>query len=234
MWQQVFSGSLTWTSPTNSTAKIQAWGGGAAGSTKSSGSQGAYGGGYGGGGGDYAELTSYQLIQGNQYSIIVGNSVSDGTAAGSSSYFVTQSLLYAAAGTGGEGPLPPSSVGDIIFRGGIGGTGSFDKNNHNVAGGGGGSAFYNGNGQAGQSYQGTNTAVSGGLGQGIGGEGKVSLGGTGGSWPGGGGGGRNITTLNAPQAGGSGAGGAIVITWYEFTPPTGSYIPWFYPSGSSI
>jgi len=234
LWEQVFTSSVTWTCPTTAFAKIQVWGGGAAGSTRGSGSEGSYVGGYGGEGGDYAEISNYHISKGSLYTIVVGNRVNDGTARGSGSYFITQSLVCAAGGTGGDISQDYITTGSIFYKGGAGGTGSFDKNDHEVGGGGGGSAFYNGNGQAGQSYSGANTPLSGGLGQGIGGQGKVNNGGDGGNWPGGGGGARSITVGNLPVAGGWGESGAVVITWYEFSQPTVSYIPSFVATASML
>ena len=163
--------------------KVEAWGGGKSGYQ-------------GGRGGSYARLDSYSVSAGNSYFISVGRggisaNLSSQTIS-SGSYFVTQSLLYAA--TGAE-----TSIGDVTYSGGYAGTGSV----YPQFPGGGGSAFEYANG-------GDGSGIIGGIGKGNGGNGSTGYTGSIGNIPGGGGGGgESQFGLNS---GGNGANGLVYIT----------------------
>jgi len=161
--------------------KVEAWGGGESGYQ-------------GGTGGSYARLNSYSVTPGNSYFISVGrggisSDLSNQTQP-SGSYFVTQSLLYAAKGS-------ETSIGDVTYSGG-------SKGVDVLYPGGGGSAFENANG-------GNGSGSIGGIGKGNGGRGGPDfLGGKEGLIPGGGGGaGPQQTGLSY---GGSGGDGLVLIT----------------------
>ena len=206
------AGSGTWTAPGNGTVTVMAWGGGGHGSID-------YMSGLGGGGGAFAQINSYPVSNGSNYTYFVG-------AAGQDSYFVNSSTLLAKAGRHwddstdfytkrGWGGQASECVGDVKHSGGNGGT----PNSDNGAGGGGsaGSGGAGGNGgadgTAGTAGIGIYPGATGGIGMIFGGSSAIIPQGNGTS-PGAGGGGTDWNDLyNVTVNGAAGAGvpGKIII-----------------------
>jgi hypothetical protein len=211
---------------------VKCYGGGGGG-----GGAGNSGAGSGGGGGAFAsDLTPLNVTPGQTIVVIVGNGGNAGNngpggAGGLSSVSYNSTIYVRAAGgnagvggtaattTGGTGGLIASSIGSIKYAGGNGGngaTGTWDN-----GGGGGGGAGTSGNGGNGVSASGSSTIPAGGAGGaaggGNGGTGTAfnnngfRVGGNGLSYGGGGGGG---CAYNASGGnGGTGANGAVLISY---------------------
>jgi hypothetical protein len=225
-------GSTTWVCPTNVTAvQVECWGAGGAGGsalrTPDSGSV-QYGG--GGAGGAYAKKTNYSVTPGTTYYLNVGvggvnnSSINDTTVSGGDSWFnsvnSTNSLsVLAKGGAGGESAVgnntttryglggvgtASNSIGDVIYAGGSGATGSSTG-----SGGGGSGAGYGVIGAIADGSVG-GTAPSGGGNGGTGVADKSVAGGSGGFTGGGGGGARSST--NNVSAGGVGGTGQVIVS----------------------
>jgi hypothetical protein len=194
-------GTYTFTVPAGvNTIKIEAWGGGAGGST-----------GYGGGGA-YAGNFTQAVTAGNNYTVTVG---AGGAALnpGNSSSFA--SLVIAAGGSGVNGGTTASSTGVIKNAGGNGGTnvafGGSGGGGSGGAGGGGGVGI-NGSGNTGGAGGAGGVAGAGSAGAPGGAGGNINVGGNPGNFPGGGGGENGNGGLGSKQ----GANGQVIIT---YTPP---------------
>ena len=202
-----YTSSGTWTVPEGVLqVTVEAWGGGGGGESDV---------GMGGGGGAYAQST-FSVISGNNYNVIVGNGGAGGTGIGTKTpggnggnSIFGSNLLVAIGAQGVLGGLSSNCIGSIVWSGGNGGNGG-----GNSGGGGGGSAFTYSNGNDGINGGG-NTGGTGGTGTGSGGNGGAKdTQGNIGLIPGGGGGGSG----NKVFSGGNGAPGKVIITWCE--PPS--------------
>lgn len=208
--QTNFTTSSSYTIPAGVTAiKVECWGaGGGGGSRTTSGRAG------GGGGGAYAS-SIIAVIPSTVCTITVGNGGTAGNAGGASTFVMNSTTYVQAAGgngvttnstAGASGGLTTSSIGNIKFNGGSGGTASTS-----YSGSGGGGA---GNSTIGGSGSASATGGAGGTGNpgtGTGGAGRASNGaGYAGTTYGGGGGGAYRTS--GTQTGGSGANGYVIIT----------------------
>lgn len=206
---------------------VEAWGAGGAGggSTNASGFQGR--GGAGGGGGAYAKST-IPVISGTTLNLIVGAGGTggigvNGSDGGYSTIAGFESSIFAAGGKGGA-----ANVAGGQPAGGMGGS----------------LADSEGGVEAGQDGENGDTGFlinSGAGGDGAnGGAGGLSLGGwttangNPGFFEGGGGGGARTSATGGTQAGGSGANGAIIITYVENDPPTDPTSAWANPSTSCV
>lgn len=175
----------------------------------------------GGGGGAYVQALT-PVIEGNIYSIQVGNGGLSNGVDGGNSWFGSNSTVMAEGGKtrsgvnnsgGANGGKAINSIGTVKYDGGKGGGGS-----SNDAGGGGGAAGTTGNGG--------NGVGGGGSGLPLGGTGAIDYGGNGGSGGydgdygeagttfGGGGGGSSIQS-NTDRNGGAGASGIVILQWCE-------------------
>jgi len=223
-------GTYTWFCPDDITSvTVECWGGGGAGASGVS--QNNYGGG-GGGGGGYGKKTISVTPETN-YTVVVGGS-------GQDSYFISPTIVKGGAGANGNGTSGGSGgsyIGDIGYNGGnggnvynsgsagggYGGQGGTSANSYYAGGGGGGGA---GNGISGNSGGGGgggggySSNLQGGTGGGtylgyggITGNSSTGngVGGSGGGYGGGGGGGGYLNGNVYP--GGSGAPGAVYITY---------------------
>ena len=210
-----YTGSGTFTVPTNVTlATVQAWGGGGGGATRST-----TGGGGGGGGGAYSR-EMLNLQSGSNYTVTVGAGGAAGNNGGDSWLSlgsVTGVLARGGSGvaqntaTGGAGGAT-NGIGRVQY---VGGNGA-DAGGTN-GGGGGSSAGTNAAGNNATSATGA-TAPAGG-GNGGNGRSGTSGAGTAGTAPGGGGGGAYRTS--GTQTGGAGAAGRVTIT---YTADAGGYL----------
>lgn len=214
-----FTSSTTWICPAGVYfATVEAWGGGGGGCGIT-----GVGGVGGGGGGAYASSV-VPVVPGTSYSVAIGaggvGSTGTGTNGGNSTF--NTSTVIAAGGTGsisttgGAGGTTAASTGDTKFAGGAGGLGQ----GASIGAGGGGEA----GGSTSAGNPGGDGLTSGPLSfrYGLGGSG-ASDGGDGGNGgaidngipgtiPGGGGGGASRSS-GAARTGGSGASGAVHITW---------------------
>lgn len=138
--EYIFENSQSWVAPQSGQAVIECWGGGSGGGVSNSGEG-------GGGGGAYVRST-YNLEQGVEYWIWVGNGGQPGQdpyfAGGRSGFGTTPRVpdIYAVGGTTGQGRVGGAggsanvSVGEVRYSGGNGGSSS----GGNAGGGGGGSS----------------------------------------------------------------------------------------------
>ena len=224
------AGSTTWVCPSNVTAvQVEAWGAGGAGGSAQKASGTAQCGG-GGAGGAYAKATNYPVIPGNTYYINIGASASNNSSvtgvsvAGGDSWFnsnnVTSTLVLAKGGAGGNSAIgsttttayglggsgtASNSIGDVIYAGGSGVTGSSSGS----GGGGSGSGYGASGGSAVGSVGGT--APSGGGNGGTGVTNSSVAGGSGFS-PGGGGGGARSSVAPTFAGGGAGGTGQVIVS----------------------
>ncbi|GAB1415685.1 hypothetical protein MASR2M117_10910 [Paludibacter sp.] len=211
---KTFTSGSSYTIPADVTAiKVEVWGGGGRGSTLTSNGVGA-----GGGGGAYS--TSVLSVTPNQsYSYSIGSG-SSSTSPGGDTWFSSSSTVMAKGGSsaannyntaGAAGGAASSGYGTTKYDGG---NGAIGPNTGTTRGGGGGSS---GGTSSKGNYTNTSTSsTSGGTitGGGSGGDGRnINSQGPGndGEFPGGGGGGAYRSGTN--QNGGSGANGAVKITY---------------------
>jgi hypothetical protein len=209
------AGTSSWTAPAGITGvTVEAWGGGGAGGgsniNKRAGS--------GGGGGAYTLDNSVSVIPGNLYvnAINVGAGGTGSTGInGTSGQASSAALGNTVSANGGSfgwanSSIPGSGGAAGTYSGGNGGSGLQGING--PGGGGGGSAGTGSNGNAG-AYPAGGAAVTGG---GAGGNGGSTQGvsGAAGSAPGGGGGGGGDLKGTARTAGGNGANGQVLISYY--------------------
>lgn len=204
---EIFTTSGTFTVPEGVTSvTVEAWGGGGSGSTIS----GVLAGG-GGGGGAFARKVVAVTPLAN-YTVNVGVGAT-GSAAGGDSWFLDASTVLAKGGssaaddsaTGAAGGQASLSIGDLVFNGGNGASGTGSS-----AGGGGSSA---GSAAAGTGASGSAGGLPPSEG-GLGGDGRTETSGPGvsGTFPGGGGGGA-YRTDGGIAVGGQGGSGLVRITW---------------------
>ena len=225
------AGSTTWVCPSNVTAvQVEAWGAGGAGGSAQKSASGTVQYGGGGAGGAYAKASNYPVIPGNIYYINVGASASNNSSvtgvsvAGGDSWFnsnnVTSTLVLAKGGAGGNSAIgsttttayglggsgtASNSIGDVIYAGGSGATGSSSGS----GGGGSGSGYGASGGSAVGSVGGT--APSGGGNGGTGVTNSSVAGGSGFS-PGGGGGGARSSVAPTFAGGGAGGTGQVIVS----------------------
>lgn len=196
------AGSGIWTAPSSATsARVQLWGGGGGAAVDLT------GGGGGGGGGGYAEEPAYALTGGSSYSYLAGAGGAPGAAGGGSTFgpTTTPAATGGGMGVGQVGGAAGTGTGTITSAGGFGGAGDPTSG----GGGGGGSGGPGGAGVAGTAGSG-GVGGAGGAGSGAGGAGgDGGADGITGGPPGGGGGGAG----DPSRAAGSGADGAVYITW---------------------
>jgi len=215
------AGTTIWTCPAGVTSiTVECWGGGGGTRSDNTNSRG------GGGGGAYARST-FNVIPGQNYNVIVGaggaTSETAATRLGGDSYFDTGANVIAKGGTGGAnnggagGTAAASTATGTNTAKYSGGTGG-DNNNNNGGGGGGGSAFNVASGNNGTTGGDPNGGV-GGTGTGNGGNGgndsNGQRNGQDGSIPGGGGGGLANDNGSNVGVGGTGATGQIIISWAD-------------------
>jgi hypothetical protein len=221
-----FTGTTTWTAPYDASVIVECWGGGGGGGAarRVGGTSIAAGG--GGAGGSYAKKT-ISVISGTTYTINVGLGGSkmfvDGTGGlpGEATWFSASTLVYAAGGGlggfgnsatatpfGSGGTASNASIGDIIYSGGNGMSGSTT-----FGGGAGGGAGSSSNGSSATS----DTGGNGGTGNEEGGNGAngslVNGNGSQGNTTGGGGSGGYWDTTSGSSTGGDGARGLLKITY---------------------
>ncbi len=201
--------SSTYTVPSGvSYIIVECWGAGGGGAQRSN--SGSYGGG-GGGGGAYARKIIYNPT--GSYTVYVGKGGVSNTTNGENSYFGT--IVVAEGGksvsqnttTGGSGGSASNSTGDVTYSGGTGGTGS-----GSYGGGGGSSASPAGDGISGSNSTGGKDVSPYGGGNGADGPTSSAVG-IAGIAPGGGGSGA-LRTSGGPKAGGDGAAGQVIITYF--------------------
>lgn len=224
-WSGAYTANGTFKVPAGVTSIIvECWGAGGAGGGTSDNTR--YGGG-GGAGGAYARRT-LSVIPGDTYTVTVGgttNGLNSAGATGNPSWFGTAGTVYAQGGAGGAAPnggtaqggigSAASSIGDVVYAGGNGASGTVSRS----GGGGGGAGTTGAGGNATGTTPGTGTAADGGNGgSGLTVEGN---GNTGSVFGGGGSGG--FVPDNTNHSGGNGANGQVVITWTQ---------PVFYSQGS--
>jgi hypothetical protein len=222
-----FTGTTTWTAPADISVIVECWGGGGGGGAgrRNTGSSIAAGG--GAAGGSYAKKT-ISVISGTTYTINVGlggqKMFVDGSGGlpGGATWFSASTLVYAAGGGAGgfgnsatatpfgSGGTPSNaSIGDIIYSGGFGMSGTTT-----YGGGAGGGAGSSSNGSSAT----TNTGGNGGTGNAEGGNGgNGSLGngnGFQGNTTGGGGGAGYWTGVSGASNGGDGARGYLRLTYF--------------------
>ncbi len=212
------TGDTTWVAPAGVySVQIEAWG---AGSNGAAGGGGL--GGSGGGGGAYSKTLTYSTTPGNSYTVHVGAS----GASGGDTYFVDSSTTLAKGASTSTGGQSSSSVGDVKYSGGNGGT----NGGFSTGGGGGGSAggaSIGGNGGNGSGSSGGSAGSAGTSGGAVGGTGGIGgSNGKNGFSPGAGGGG-------APNGGsaGSGANGKVILT-YTITNPQDTVSWWKFNEGT--
>jgi len=233
---QTFTTSGTWTCPAGVfSVQVECWGGGGAGgSARGQTSFRAAAG--GGAGGAYAKANSISVTPATVYTVTVGAggafTITNGASSpGGDSWFSTSSTVIAKGGAGSNSlatsgadlisaggiGTTTASIGDIIYKGGNGATGS-NPSGAGFSGGGGSSA---GTGSDGNSA--TNaTAAAAVTGGGIGGTGRTSNGGSGSapaSGVGGGGGGAWAAASTTQRNGGNGRVGQVILTWSATTAP---------------
>ncbi len=223
-----YPASGSYTPPAGVTCvKVETWGGGGGGGGVLGTLDGFSGG--GGAGGAYAIKPALTVTPGTPYTVTVGAGGAGGTASGTvgnpgspgqASWFSTAGTVIAQGGAGGAGSTSASdspgglgsTAGSIplatAFKGGDGGTGVASTITSGGGGGGAGSTGAGGNG--GTPTAGTGTANGGG--NGGAGTAAEAPGVTGVAAGGGGSGGSNPSFAAAPQAGGPGARGQVVIT----------------------
>jgi hypothetical protein len=207
-------GTYVFTVPVGVTSiTIDAWGAGAGGAADA-----------GGGGGAYAGISSYDVVPGELYTVVVGTGGDadlNPSVGGDSSF---GSIVIAKGASGSVGGSDAGSTGAIKYSGGNGGTTSALAGN-----GGGGSAGSGGSGGDGSGsvlttgglggYAGA--AGTGGASGAAGGAGGDSLGtvaATVGGFPGGGGG--EVGLVDLFVASGAGANGQVTVAYSCFTPGT--------------
>ncbi|NGY38944.1 fibronectin type III domain-containing protein [Flavobacterium sp. XN-5] len=191
------AGTTSFTAPPGITGiTVEAWGGGAGGSSDATGRA--------GGGGAYAS-GFVSVNSGSAQTVTVGAGGS-ANGNGGNSIFGLSSVLAAGA-LGQAGGAINSSIGTIKFAGGDGGFA-----NGSSGGGGGGSAFATANGNDGAIGSGS-FGAAGGTGAGAGGRGGGNqVNGGNGVVPGGGGGGGGNKA-----SGGNGASGQVIVAYYLLT-----------------
>jgi hypothetical protein len=221
-----FTGTTTWTAPYDASIIVECWGGGGGGGAarRFTGSATAAGG--GGAGGSYAKKT-ISVISGTTYTINVGlggtkmSIDGSGGLPGGATWFSASTLVYAAGGGAGGfgnsatatpfgsgGTASNASIGDIIYSGGDGMSGTTT-----FGGGAGGGAGSSSNGSSATS----DTGGNGGTGNAEGGNGAngslVNGNGSQGNTTGGGGSGGYWDTTSGSSTGGDGARGLLKITY---------------------
>lgn len=212
---QTFTSTGTFTIPAGVTSVlVECWGGGGSGGGNSSNIS---RGGGGGAGGAYAKKV-VPVISGTVYTVTVAATKAGIIGAGSQgnpSWFDTKSTVYAEGGAGGAAPnggtasagtgSAANSIGDVVYAGGSGSTGTTSQ-----GGAGGGGAGSTGAGRnASATTSGGGTVIGGGNG---GAGTTVEKDGTNGSTMGGGGGGALIPDATN-HYGGNGAAGQVIVTW---------------------
>jgi hypothetical protein len=200
---QTYTNSGSWVCPAGVTrVTVQCWGaGGGGGGRTSTGRAG------GGGGGAYA-CSTFTVVPGNTYPLVVGTGGGNNAAGTSSSFNTNWVLATGGSGgtlnstTGGNGGQASASIGSIKYNGGNGGTGS-----SNGAGGGGAAgtlgAGANGSDTGGGNGNGVNSGNGGARQNGN------ANGNNGGNYGGGGGGARRTS---GTRNGGSGGNGLVIVS----------------------
>lgn len=202
---KIYTANDTWVCPEGVTKVfVETYGAGGGGRTDTT------NGGGGGGGGAYSSGT-ITVTPGVSYSIVVGTGGGAGTAGGDS-YFDAGAAVKAKGGSGGTGTagaaggVAASGAGSTKWGGGTGGAFNATK-----GGGGGGAAGASVNGKNGLlDANGGGVASNAGAGFGAGGQGNTAASGSNGTAYGGGGGGG---TKTASTTGGTGANGAVILTY---------------------
>ncbi len=203
---QTFSSTTTFTVPPGVTSiLVEAWGGGGHGSTMSS----SFAGGGGGGGAFASKMVS--VVPGNTYTVNVGSG-SSSSSPGGDSWFINSSTVLAKGGnsvgnnnaSGASGGSAFSCIGTVVKSGGDGANGSGSN-----GGGGGSSASSTSAGTDATTWVGANAPGNGGDGGNGGTSNEIGHAGT---VPGGGGGGAHRSF--GTKAGGNGANGRVILTWY--------------------
>ncbi len=215
------NGTYTWTCPASVTSvTVECFGaGGGGGSIAASTGQ------AGGGGGGAYSYSVVTVVPGTNYTVVVGLGGSAVTA-GANSTFNTSVVVAAggsagasgANGAGGAGGTTAASTGSTTYSGGTGGTGSASGSGGGGGGGGAGSTGAGGNGASPTAGIGTTNNVGGNGGTGVTGNST----GVSGSGYGGGGSGASRSS-NGSRTGGSGADGAVLITYMCPVVAAGTY-----------
>ncbi len=228
---EIYNVTGNWVAPPEvTTVDVEAWGGGGAGAGSVTDND---GGNAGGGGGAYARTDNISVIGGNTFAFVVGAGGTGGTAGGATGTDTTFNgggAISADGGTGGGttnttegvgGSLANTVSGDEEYAGGNGGDGGATTVG---SGGGGGSAGDAGTGGAGGAGSATTGGTAGTAGAGTGGAAggagqynAAGVNGSVGSIPGGAGSGASVQgTTN--RSGGSGARGALKLTYDAYFP----------------